>query len=118
MFTFVVSHSLVIVVEADLLGGQHFETSYLDTVSLGHVNEVFSVLFLGIGVVNDHTIAFGQFLTCNFITFFFSLESVPVNSYIFGKIIYAEGGLARSWGSYHQHHLLFDKFHCFSFAYN
>ena len=57
MLSFVVCHPLVVVVEADVLGGQHLEASHLRTVLLGKAYEVLPVFCLGVSVVDHHALA-------------------------------------------------------------
>ena len=94
MLSLVIGNPLVIVMEADILGSHHLEASHLHSLLLGKIDEVLSVLFLGICVVDYHTLALGKVLVSHLVALLFCLQSVPVYSHILRQVVCAESGLS------------------------
>ena len=90
VFALVVGHPLVIVVETHIFGGQHLEATHLDAVLLGQVDEIPSVLFLGVGVVDHHALALPQRLVCHFVALLFGFQGVAVDPDVLGEVVDAE----------------------------
>ncbi len=73
MLPFVINHSLIIIMEANLFWSQKSKTSHFVSMLLCQSNEISSVLFFRICVVNNYTVTFKYLLLSNFITLFFCL---------------------------------------------
>lgn len=80
MLSLVVGYSLVIVVEADVFGGQEFEASQFVAVLLRQTDKIGAVLLLGIGVVNDNALSLKDLLLSYFVTLLFGLQGITIHS--------------------------------------
>ena len=118
MFSLVVRYSLVIIVETYIFGGQHFETSHLNSMLLGKVNEVLSVLLFGIGVINNNAFSLRKLFVSNFVAFFLCFKSISVDSHVIWQMSCAESRFSWARSSNHNHHLMINILDSVSFANN
>lgn len=80
MFSFVICHSLIIIVETDLLRSQKQKASHFVIVLLGQSNKISSVLFLRVCIVDNHAFSFQNLFLSHFVTFFLCFQCIPVHS--------------------------------------
>jgi hypothetical protein len=80
MFSFVICHSLIIIMETDFLWSQKQKASHLVIMLLGQSNEISSVLFFRVCIVDNHAFSFQNLFLSHFVTFFLCFQCIPVNS--------------------------------------
>lgn len=109
MLALVVSHSLIVIVEANLLGSQHLEAPHLETHLFGQIDKIFAVFPFGTGIVYYYAVPLLHLLLGYFVAFLLSLKCVAIDSGIALQIILPKGRFSRARSSDHQDHLF--RFH-------
>lgn len=94
MLSLVVCHSLVVIVEADVFGGQELEASYLVAVLLRQADEIGTVLLLGVGVVDDYALSLEDLFFGYFVTLLFGLQGITIHSRVLRHVVLPESGFA------------------------
>lgn len=94
MLPLVVGHSLVVIVETDVLGSQELEAPQFVAVFLRQANEVCAVLLLGVGVVDDHTASLQDRFLGDFVTLLFGFQGITIHSQVLRHVVLPEGGFA------------------------
>jgi len=94
MLPFVVGNPLVVVVEADLFGGQELETPHFVSILFGQVNEILAIFSLRVGIVDDNTGSLLDLFLSHLVALLFGLQSVPVYPCVLGHVVLPEGRFA------------------------
>lgn len=97
MLSFIISNSLVVIMETNFFWSQESKTSEVYSMFLGQSDEISSIIFLRVCIVNNNTVSLQNLLLSDLITFLFCLQSISIYSGIFRKIIFPESWLSRSW---------------------
>lgn len=104
MLSFLISDSLVIIVETHLFCCHKPETSDFDAVLFGQPNKICSVLFFWICIVNYDAFTFQNLLFSYLVAFFFCFQGISIDSWVFRKIITPESWFSWSWTSNKDYH--------------